>query len=458
MTSSDEQPRAALPWIIGWVLIAAAAVNPLDIITGASEFDRATSSTGPQTLLKLGLAGIATLIGCLGVLLSPRTRHLLNSVPGAALLALGFVFCATSVFAAPTVRIISIASALIFMGYLLFITTALATMGVKRVAICLVLGTSIYLSYTWALFILIPESGTFTEYVSATETVQRMGGTGHPNTIAKVAVATGLLGLALLTGRTQPATSSSEANDRSESSPHRVSDRVLAIATRGPWWNLIWTGIVVLATATVLATISRTAIIAGFAAAGIMLIERFYGRGGLAIAIASVSAAAVAIFAISLWSGEGPFSESTVTVVTKSGDVEELTSLTGRTVIWKEAVDLIAERPLTGWGLDSAASVMSKEATGTHNLLLHISFSAGMVACVLILGLLGWSLVFGATSGYEWIRGVTVFVLVSGLVEDTIFESFPTMLTLIWIVALLAPNMVYMKHSETHPLQPHDSP
>lgn len=454
MTPSDERPRPALPWIIGLILIGAAALNPLDFITGASQYERATSSTAVHTLLKLALAGAATMIGAMGVLWSPRTRRLFNSPPGAALLALGIVFCITSVFAAPTVRIISIASALIYMGYLLFITTALATIGAKRVAICLVIGTAFYLFCTWGLFILVPEKGTFTEYVSATETVTRMGGTGHPNTLAKVAVATGLMGLALLTGRSNES-SPAMTNGEIEEVRQRSEDAgdPLAIATRGPWWQLFWIGVIFIATATTLATISRTAILAGAAAAGMMLINRFYGRGGIALAVSSVAGVSILVIAVSLWTGVGPFSESAVGVVTKSGDVEELTSLTGRTVIWQEAIGLIAERPLTGWGLDSAATVMSKEATGTHNLLLHVSISTGLIACWIMIGLLGWSLLFGATSQYEWIRGLIVFILISGLVEDTILESFPTMLTLLWIVALLAPTLRDMQ-----PLDPEAGP
>ncbi|MCM2373077.1 O-antigen ligase family protein [Aporhodopirellula aestuarii] len=443
MPSSDERPRAALPWIIGLILIGAAALNPLDFITSASEYDRATSSTGVQTLLKLVLAGAASLIGAAGLLLSPLTRRLLNSVPGAGLLALGGVFCLTSFFSAPSVRLIGIASALIYMGYLLFITTALATLGVKRVMICLVVGTSFYLLFTWGLLILIPEKGMFIEYISATDTVTRMGGTGHPNLIAKAAVMTGLMGLAFMTGRSDdPA-----PPDLSEAGPEPGQGKdPLAVATLGPWWRIIWSGVVLVAAATTLATISRTAILAGIAAAGMMLINRIYGRGGLVIAITSVASLSLLIVAVSLWTGEGPFSESAVSVVTKSGDVEELTSLTGRTVIWKEAIGLIAERPLTGWGLDSAATIMSREATGTHNLLLHVSFSAGLIAGGLMFGLLTWSLLFGVTSQYEWIRGVMVFILISGLVEDTILESFPTMLTLLWIVGLLAPILAYPRN------------
>jgi O-antigen ligase len=436
-TFPDWSQQPLLPWIIGFVLVGAAFVNPIDFMTGA-EYERATSSTGPHTFVKLGLAAVAGGFGVLGVLLSPSTRQLLNSVPGAGLLALGALFSTTSFFAIESVRTISIASGIIYFAYLFFICTALTMLGAKRVVACLVAGAALYLMLTWGLFILFPEQGKFIEYTSATESVTRMGGTGHPNIIAKVAVATGLMGLALLTGKGN--FSATRERERAMTDDRLI--RSLAIGVRGPWWRLMLWGVIFLATATTLATISRTAILAGIAAAGMMLINRLYGRGGVAIAVTTVAAIALLLLGVSLMSREGPFSESAVGVVTKSGDVEELTSLTGRTAIWDEAIGLIAQRPLTGWGLDSAATVMSKRATGTHNLVLHVSFSAGVLAACVMIGLLAWSLLFGATSPHEWIRGAVVLVLVSGLVEDTILESFPSMLTLLWIVALVAPNLV----------------
>ncbi|TWT95705.1 O-antigen ligase family protein [Neorhodopirellula pilleata] len=414
MTGQEEQPGTLLPWVIGLVLVSAAFVNPLDFAAG-TDYERATSSTSLLTLAKLGVAAVATLVGALGLLFSPRTRRLINTVPGAALVALGVVFFLTSFVATPEVRTISIASSLIYFGYLLFLLTAMATIGCRRVVACLVGGTALYLLLTWGVFVLIPEQGRFTEYTSATDSVTRMGGTGHPNHIAKTAVAGGLMGVALLLGR--------------------------SIGVQQPWWRLVLMGVVVLVAATCLATFSRTAILAGIAAGGVMLIDRLYGRGGLAVVVASLAGVSALILVIALITGEGPFSKSAVGVVTKSGDVEELTSLTGRTTIWGEAIGLIAQRPLTGWGLDSAATVMSKRATGTHNLVLHVFFSAGVLAAVLIVVLLVWSLIFGATSRHDWIRGVMAFVLISGLVEDTILESFPTIITLLWITALLAPTL-----------------
>lgn len=410
-------PRGILPWIVAVILVSAAAINPIEFKTSA-DFDRATASTGLQTFLKLGLGAAATGIAAMALVLSPRTRQVLSSVPATGLLAMGGVFLATSIFADSSIRTISVASALLYLTYLVFLAAALATIGVRGVIGCILAGTGLYLLFTLGLFILAPERGRFIEYTSATDSVIRMGGTGHPNTIAKTAITAGMIAIAMMFGS---------------------SEGALAIRVRGPWLRLFLSALLLVVAIVVVGTMSRTAILAGAAAMGMLLFDRLYGRVGVTLFVGSVAAIMMGVLAISLLTGEGPFSESAVNVVTKSGDVEELTSLTGRTVIWEEALSFIVQRPVTGFGLDSAASVMSKEATGTHNLLLHVSFSAGLIATTIMIALLVWSLVFGATSQHEWMRAVLVYVLVSGLVEDTILESFPTTLTMLWIIALLAP-------------------
>ena len=77
-----------------------------------------------------------------------------------------------------------------------------------------------------------------------------------------------------------------------------------------------------------------------------------------------------------------------LSVVTKTGDVTELTSATGRTEIWAEAIRLIGERPLTGYGLNSSPALMEDFSYHTHNLVLHATFSGGVVAGLLVMAAL----------------------------------------------------------------------
>lgn len=430
LSSDTPQPHPAVAWVIAAVVLLSVAVNPIEFKTSA-DFDRATASVNVITLAKLAIAGIAAGISGLAILFSPRTRRLLLSVPGVGLLGLGGVFIGTSVFASELTRGISQASAILFVVFVLFTATSLAMLGPRKMVAAMIAGTTAYLILTWGIFLVLPEQGRFIEYTSETESVLRMGGTGHPNNIAKTAITIALVSIAMWVGPTRMG----------------QPDDVVAIGVRGDgrwgvWPRVLLMGVIGLAAATVIATFSRTAVLAGVAAGVVMLFDRLVRRGGLTLMVCGGGAAAVLLLAASLISGDGPLSQSAVNVVTKSGDVEELTSLTGRTAIWREAIGWISQRPWTGWGMDSAASVMSRRATGTHNLLLHVCFSGGVFAGVLFLGLAAWSLVAAVTSHHAWIRGVLTYVLVSGLVEDTIFESFATSLTMLWMMALLAPALI----------------
>lgn len=409
-------------WIgpsLALLIVVAMAFNPIEVKTSA-EFDRATQSLGFLTLSKLGISGFAAVAAALGLLLDARTRRLLMSVPGSLLVFLGVIFVLTSVFANKEFATISRASAILYLVYLALTATGLSVLGCRKMILAIVAGAVCYLLLTWFLFILVPEKGRFQEYVSATETVTRMGGTGHPNNIAKMAITVGLMSTSLIFGRRDPPLGVGVG--------HWLQRGLLVLA-------------ILLAAITLVATFSRTATLAGLVALVVMFRDRLYGRGGIVLAVVGSAVVTCLMIVITLANGNSPVAQKAVGVITKSGDVEELTSLTGRTAIWEEALGFISQRPITGWGMDSAASIMSKRATGTHNLLLHVGFSAGVLAAIVILIVLVWSLIFGITSNYEWIRAVLVYVLISGLVEDTIIESFAYSLTMLWMMALLAPTL-----------------
>ncbi|MEM9589476.1 MAG: O-antigen ligase family protein [Planctomycetota bacterium] len=126
---------------------------------------------------------------------------------------------------------------------------------------------------------------------------------------------------------------------------------------------------------------------------------------------------------------------------TKTGDISELTSATGRTEIWAEAIRLIGERPWTGYGLNSAPLFMADYSAHTHNLLLHVTFSAGVFAGMIAIVLLLWNLFRGLRSNEPLIRVVSVFVLISGVFEDTVLETFPISSTILWLVVLMTPSL-----------------
>ncbi|MCD0463123.1 O-antigen ligase family protein [Roseiconus lacunae] len=392
------------------IVSAAALLNPIQPVS-----EGRVGAGNPVLLAKLATAAAAWVLGVWGLLHSGRARRMFGTLAGTALILLATVFLFSGVVSPTSSRMISIAAALILIGYLQLSATALATFGIVGLARSLLAGLVAFLCLAWGVYIFVPSVGQFHEYIDAVNTVTRMGGVAHPNAIAHEAATAWLLMLGIW---------------RFDST-HSAETNVTRYRFRWPMCLIC-----LLVIATMVATVSRTAMLAVGAATIILMFDKLYSRAGLLLA--NVVFIAVLLIAgwIGLTSDDGALG-SVASKVTKSGNVEELTSLTGRTRIWQEAWDLISQRPWIGYGMDSAASVMSAESVGTHNLLLHVVFSGGIIAGLLMIGLLIMTLAVALKSRQPMLRGVTTYVLVSGLVEDTILPSFPAALTLIWVATLL---------------------
>ncbi|WP_158222610.1 O-antigen ligase family protein [Rhodopirellula sp. MGV] len=399
------------PVAIAVIGLLAALLNPVQPVT-----EGRVSSTNPVLLLKLATAASAWVITVWSLLRSHATRQTIATTVGIALATLSATMLVAGILSPTSSRLISVAAALILIGYLGFVTASLSAIGFGTLARALVLGLAMYLGIAWLIYLLFPSFGEFHEYVDATTTVARMGGVAHPNAIAHEASTAVLLVIASLFGTT--------AIDFKNDS--QVQSR----------WRLFDSAVLCLAAATLVATLSRTAVLATVIASAMILFDRLYSRKGMLLANLGLIAALAAFLVYGLASGKSPL-DSAVSKVTKSGNVEELTSLTGRTRIWQEALTLIGERWWIGYGMDSAATVMSPESVGTHNLMFHILFSGGIVAGGIVVMLLLITLQIAIRSPQPLFRGIATYVLVSGLVEDTILPAFPASLTMLWMAMLL---------------------
>ncbi|MEL6105260.1 MAG: O-antigen ligase family protein [Planctomycetota bacterium] len=395
-----------VPFAVLIALILTAFLNPIQPVTGER-----SSSTSPVVLLKLASAGFACLVGFWGLLQSPRVRRVLSGTAGLALCTLAVLFLGTSLVAYGDSANISRASALILVSYLVFAATSLATVGLRTMLGACLAGQTLFLCLAWCVYLLFPSFGQFQEYTGEETTVSRMGGVAHPNAIGREAAVLVLLALSAL--------------------------RAGMLRERRRLRPLIFGGILTLAAMTLVMTISRTSMLASAAGVAMLFFDRLYSRRGVMLGLAGM-VVLLSGFLVSALTSPDSVADSVTRSLTKSGDVSELTSLTGRTRIWAEAIDWIGRRPLTGYGLDSAASVMSKESVGTHNLLLHVTFSGGLMAGGVLLILLGATLYLAMTSHNPLTRALMTFVLVAGLVEDTLFPSFPCALTLLWMSLLLS--------------------
>ncbi|MEE9416353.1 MAG: O-antigen ligase family protein, partial [Acidimicrobiales bacterium] len=85
---------------------------------------------------------------------------------------------------------------------------------------------------------------------------------------------------------------------------------------------------------------------------------------------------------------------------TRSGRIEEVTTLTGRTSVWKATVGRVIERPVVGFGAGSSPRTMSEEvqagrivwpALHAHNAALQALLTTGLVGLgLLVAAVLAW--------------------------------------------------------------------
>lgn len=397
--------------------------NTVDIDSGHSDAGRIALDW--PVMVKLVLGAACTLVGAIGIIMDVRVRRLLMVGPGLLLSLLAVVLVTTSMVAYSEVANVCRAAALLYVGYLLFVPTALAVLGLRTIIIASLIGMLVNVSVCWFLYLFVPEIGVFRESLGLDVMATRMGGLGHPNAVGRMAVLSGVLSLAMLRSRVL--------------SPRWTGGRLLLYF------------VIAFAIATAAATFSRTSMVAGFVAGVFLMFDKVNSRAGMAVVMSAIVLVGVCFVSFELVAG-GTLGDSLLSVATKTGDVEELTSATGRTRIWAEAVGLIMERPLTGWGLNSAPVLLEAYSRHTHNILLHVTFSGGVFAGLLMIGLLAWNFFCGLSSEEPLVRAVSMYVLVSGIFEDTVLDTFASPSTLLWLLVLLHPAMTILARSHsTHP-------
>ncbi|WP_019904413.1 O-antigen ligase family protein [Methylobacterium sp. 77] len=172
-------------------------------------------------------------------------------------------------------------------------------------------------------------------------------------------------------------------------------------------------------------TNSRTTLLACLLAWGVIGLR---GRGLLMLAAIPVCLAG-SFAALFLAVADLSHFDALLGGVTRSGSISELTTLTGRTEIWSVAADLIAQRPLFGWGYNGTEQLIS-DSVPTTFYGSHLNAHNMSVQLVLTLGFIG------AIPGFCFVAGlllrmittpdptrdqVTIFMVVSGLSEAPIF-------------------------------------
>ncbi len=162
-------------------------------------------------------------------------------------------------------------------------------------------------------------------------------------------------------------------------------------------------------------------------------------RHGLALALAALAACALLLVMSST-----DLREALMAQVSRSGRLEEVATLTGRTQIWRAVLGLIEQAPWLGHGFASTREVLPAgfqgafgwTTTSAHNLWLQAWLTTGLVGLLLLL----------ATQA-AWLRealrrplpardAVVSFVLVIGLVEASALGPSVNLMSFLWCWAV----------------------
>ena len=390
----------ALFWTRALVLFGVLVANQTHIESN----DQVKLAAMPELAIRLGFTGLAGLIGAYGLLFVKRVQDGVLRFPAAWIVGISFFYLVATICspykgtAAPHF--------ITFICIMLFTPTAFAVLGTRRfiqIVFCSIVFTLIA---SWFLYLFVPVYGVVTEITDESgASVDRMGGTSHPNVLAGIN-AIFLMILAFL-----------------------YFEKKLRLAYVLPF--------LVLCGMTVYATQSRVSPVA--AVLSIIFVYRAYWFKTRVFPLTMLLiAAGVAGILLMAATGIGIESES----LTRSGDTAEITSLTGRSDIWAYIVEKIGESPLIGYGPGTAKILLDEKdmLLHPHNVVLCTTVTAGVICGAFTIMMFLQQIWVAIRTKYRMAALITFFIVLNSLTETIIFDYVPGTTTVLWLAALYWPS------------------
>lgn len=135
--------------------------------------------------------------------------------------------------------------------------------------------------------------------------------------------------------------------------------------------------------------------------------------------------------------------ESILVMATRSGDISEITSGTGRSVIWSLVMRLIEERPFFGWGYASTIFVLPAEGASlgfapahAHNAVLQVLVSVGIVGFVPFAALFLMKIYYAMKFRDPLNTSFMMFLVVESITECIAFQGPATLTSLVLATVL----------------------
>lgn len=355
-----------------------------------------------QVLFRIVVTLSAAGLGCWGWWRLPGVRSLMINHRGwlFMLLAIG-TFLAVPTSDEPLVSLFVAFSSL---AYMLLCLTCLCLFGLKRLLLDSMWAIWLFVVISWWLYLLVPEIGVHIEFLSITQSVERMGGLGHPNTLGRNVC----LGMLMI---------------------------VVAVHKRWiPWYYLV-AGLPIFV-ATLIESKSRTPVVALVASIVFFGLPLLKERSTFLLIALAIAVGLAGMVLVEACGGLDRVSNSALRKVAKSGELSEITSATGRTEIWSEAWAKIVDRPLFGYGGGTSGRVMKEHSGHAHNLILEMLLLFGFPTTLLLMCLLVLNVRDVMRKDCAMLPEILVFILILGLVESPLFGMVPDPLMCVWLLCI----------------------
>lgn len=142
-----------------------------------------------------------------------------------------------------------------------------------------------------------------------------------------------------------------------------------------------------------------------------------------------------------------PFGQETLLkAVSRSGDIGEVTSFTGRTEIWYGVLKLVEAQPWMGYGYASSVFVLPQyvneigfTTSHAHNLMLQLLLTTGWIGVILFTLSVITVIMRAILYRDRVLFAMMAFVLLNGITESSGFTTLANVCTLAFAIAVAMP-------------------
>jgi len=221
---------------------------------------------------------------------------------------------------------------------------------------------------------------------------------------------------------------------------------VLAFGKARTWRSTcVW---LVVLLATLALTLSRTAIVASVAVVAAVTWVHFTGR----LRIMAIACACLMIGVAMIASASGLLasnSDAVASTISRSGDIDELRTFTGRVEIWRYSWRKCLESPLVGYGYGGSRYVLQEDpsyplkfqANHAHNLFLNMALTTGLPGALLLATMVAQLLLMNLRRPSPVPSLALALVITASITESLLYSSMPRSHMILWLVALFWQQM-----------------